>query len=190
MHTEQVQPRAGAHGPVTQTPRLLAPRPSHRADGQQVLAAHRLYIMQKSLRLVLLIVTAAHPVSTIRRSQHLTEQWQRHTLRRAVIADHRQRVAAVVHLAVGFDQGAAQISKLMTSDDKKKVLMAAMLFTAGSVPLLSRISLTGLAKTSPGAGVGDYLRRHSSEGYRKASAGPRIMDLPCHGSTVLNQMFS
>lgn len=35
---------------------------------------------------------------------------------------------------------------------------------SGSVPLLSRMSLTGLTKTSPG--VSEYLRRHSTEGVR------------------------
>jgi len=35
---------------------------------------------------------------------------------------------------------------------------------ASSVPLLSRLSLTGMRKASPGGGVSEYLRRHSSEG--------------------------
>jgi hypothetical protein len=46
-----------------------------------------------------------------------------------------------------------------------------ILLLAGSLPLLSRMSLTGLGGTSPSGtgGVSDYLRRHSSEGIRKVS---------------------
>jgi hypothetical protein len=47
---------------------------------------------------------------------------------------------------------------------------------AGGVPLLSRLSLTGLSKTSPSGhgGVSEYLRRHSSEGIRKASPASKV----------------
>ena len=84
---------------------------------------------------------------------------------------HNQKYATLAVLPTELVQQQQNPERIVSRPGSLAAHFWSIMLPAGSLPLLSRMSLTGLGGTSPSGtgGVSDYLRRHSSEGIRKVN---------------------